>query len=76
MNNVREYLFLGIFGVLVLHNTLVILNILFSPKWMEGKKWLSFPSGPEKLPKILYCLSAIMLFIISINWKLEKLNLI
>lgn len=76
MSNTRDYIFLAIFGILILHNALVILNILFAPKWMQGKKWLRFPSGPEKFPKILYCLYAILLFIIFFHLRLEKLNLI
>ena len=73
MDNIRDYFFLGIFGFLVLHNALVIVNILFSPAWMN-KRWLSFPSGDDKFRKVLYCLYAILLFIIFFHLRMEKIS--
>ncbi len=73
MNDIKDYLFLGLFGFIVIQNILIIINILFSPKWMQHN-WLSFPSGSDKFRKVLYCLFAIMLFILAFYWRLEKIS--
>jgi hypothetical protein len=73
MNNIKDFIFLIIFGFLVIQNFLVIINILFAPEWMQKSDWLSFPTGEDKkLRKILYCLSAALLFIILFYLRLER----
>lgn len=63
MNTVKDYLMLTIFALLIMQNALIIINILFAPKWMAGAGWLSFPAGNDrKLRQVLYCLFPITLF--------------
>jgi hypothetical protein len=73
MNNLKDYIFLAIFGFLVIQNTLIIFNILISPKGIE-KGWLSFPAGEDKFRKVLYCLYAVVLFILAFYWRFEKIS--
>lgn len=71
MDKIKEYIFLAIFGFLVVQNLLVMLNILFSPKWMKDVDWLTFPTASnKKLKKILYCLYAMLLFAMLFYWRL------
>ena len=73
MNEIKDYIFLAIFGFLIIQNILIILNLLFTPKWMEKKDWLSFPTGPDKkFRKILYCLFAILLFTILFYLRFDR----
>jgi hypothetical protein len=71
MNKIKDLIFLVFFGFLIIQNFLVMINILFSPKWMEKIEWLTFPSGEDKkLRKTLYCLFAMLLFTILFYLKL------